>query len=354
MVGIRLVDASPADAAAVGAQLGPLESPLERDPDIVIRFVDRLVTTSPVLYLGLDDAGFTDDAFLLLRSKHKSRARVQIPLAQVGERCEIVCERGVPAVPLLIPIVNLTALAKGIVPLHASAFVYQGTGVVVTGWTKGGKTEALLAFMARGARYVADEWVYLLDRDRVGGIPEPIRLWDWQLRQLEEHRAALASRDRRRLRALTAFTKGASALRKLGLRSGALDRAVHLGARQMHADVSPAQLFSQDAVALSGPFDRLFFVSSHERDEIDVRPVDAAEVARRMVFSLQHERLDLREAYLKFRFAFPDKENPLIERAEQLQRDGLTRLLAGKPAFAVDHPYPLSLAALYDAMSPHC
>jgi hypothetical protein len=52
---------------------------------------------------------------------------------------------------LLISILNLTMLAKGFLPMHASAFTYKNTGVVATGWAKGGKTETLFAFMANGA-----------------------------------------------------------------------------------------------------------------------------------------------------------------------------------------------------------
>src|SRR5262245_32667242 len=94
LAGIRLINASPDDAAAVTRQLGPIQAPLAREPDIVIRFVDRLPTTSRVRYLGVDEAGFTDDAFLVLRSKHKARAKVQIPFEQIGKQCEIICESG--------------------------------------------------------------------------------------------------------------------------------------------------------------------------------------------------------------------------------------------------------------------
>ena len=79
IVGVRLLNATPGDAAVVTRQLGPIQATLTREPDIIIRFVDRLSTTSCVRNLGLDDAGFTDDAFLVLRSTHKARARVQIP-----------------------------------------------------------------------------------------------------------------------------------------------------------------------------------------------------------------------------------------------------------------------------------
>ena len=171
LAAIRLVGATPGDAAAVAQQLGPLQAVVDREPDLVIRFVDGLERSSRVRYIGLDDAGFTDDAFLVLRSKHKSPARVKIDFSQLGGPTEIVCERGVAAVPLLIPILNMTLLARGVLPLHASAFVHEGTGVVATGWSKGGKTEALLAFLSRCAVYVGDEWVYIAsDGARVHGI----------------------------------------------------------------------------------------------------------------------------------------------------------------------------------------
>jgi hypothetical protein len=183
LAAIRTVGATSADAVAVRRQLGPLEAIVDRAPDVVIRFVDRNERSSRLRYIGLDDAAFTDDAFLVLRSKHKSSARVRIDFRQIGGPTEIICERGLAAVPLLIPILNLTLLAKGILPLHASAFVHEGTGVVATGWSKGGKTEALLGFAAQGAEYVGDEWVYVAANGaRVYGIPPPVRIWEWQLR----------------------------------------------------------------------------------------------------------------------------------------------------------------------------
>src|SRR5919107_3546463 len=192
LVGVRVLDASAADAAVVDRQLGGLRGLLDRDPDVVVRFVDRLEVKGPLRLLGVGDAAFDDDAFLLLRSRHKAPVRVRIDVARIGRGCEIVAERGVPAIPLLPAIVNLSALANGALPLHASAFLHRDTGVVATGWSKGGKTESLLAFARHGARYVGDEWVYVAaDGERVHGLPEPIRVWGWQARQLPAVRARL-------------------------------------------------------------------------------------------------------------------------------------------------------------------
>jgi hypothetical protein len=357
LAGVRLLGASPTDVAAVARQLGLVQAPLAREPDIVIRFVDRLATESRLRYVGVGEAAFTDDAFLVLRSKHKAPARVEMAFTQFGESVEIVCEHGLPAVPFLIPVLNLTVLARGVLPLHASAFVHGGTGVVATGWTKGGKTEALLAFAARGAEYVGDEWVYVTaDGSRVHGIPEPIRIWGWHLRQLPQYEALVSRADRTRLRAIELFLGAERALRRVRPGrgpAGAVTRLAPLLNRQQFVDFEPARLFGRVG-AQSAAFDRLFFLVSSDSPEITVEPVDPLDVGERMVFSLQHERLDFMAAYLKYRFAFPAAANPFIEQLEEIQRKALARAFAGKPAFVVHHPYPCSLDGLFEAMSPFC
>lgn len=357
IVGIRLVDATPQDVAAVTRQLGPIQKPFSREPDITIRFVDRLATTSPIRYLGVDEAGFTDDAFLVLRSKHKTKAKVQIPLAQVGSRCEIVCESGLPAVPLLIPILNLTALANGAMPLHASAFTYKGTGILTTGWSKGGKTETLLAFMSQGAEYIGDEWVYIShDGYYMCGIPEPIRVWDWHLQDLPQYRSLITTEDRSRLKALKlAHILDQTVSQRLGrnLPLGKFMKRVRpLLKRQLHVDIHPQKLFGQKFGQLKGRLEKVFFVMSHESPEVTVQPIDQEEVIQRMVFSLEYERLNFMAYYLAFRFSFPHLRNELLEQAEELQRERLRKVLTGKDTYVVYHPYPVSIPALYEAVSP--
>jgi len=349
LVAIRLVGATPGDAAAVARQLGPLQAVVDREPDLVIRFVEGLERSARVRLIGVDDAGFTDDAFLVLRSKHKSPARVKIDFSELGGPAEIVCERGLAAVPLLIPILNMTLLGKGVLPLHASAFIHDGIGVVATGWSKGGKTEALLAFASHGAEYVGDEWVYIPgDGGRVFGIPEPIRMWRWQLQQLPQYERLIGRGERARLTALDALQGGASAWRR-----GPAGRARALLKRQLYVDVDPQRLFGRLG-GMAAPFDRLFLLVGHEQQDVTVERIDPSEVARRMVFSLQHENLELTAAYLKYRFAFPESSSDLLEQAASLQRDALLQVLADKPAFVVHHPYPVSLDGLFGAMHGYC
>lgn len=357
IVGIRLLNASAADARAVNRQLGPIRSSLGREPDITVRFVERLPGVSNVRFLGLDDAAFTDDAFLVLRSRHKSSVRVRIPFERIGERCDIVCETGLPAVPLLIPIVNLTALAKNVVPLHASAFNFRGTGVLTTGWSKGGKTETLLAFMAKGAEYVGDEWVYLRDDgSQMCGVPEPVTLWNWHLEQVPEFRSLVGRGQRARLTALSWLIAAMNVASAHGTSRRApgrlLSRIVPLIQRQHYVHVPPERVFGEQFGRFEGTPKKLFFVASHDSPDVTVERIPSREVAERMVFSLQEERSKFLSYYMKFRFAFPDAANELIDNVVEIQRDLLIRALADKEAYAVSHPYPVVISSLYEAMSP--
>jgi hypothetical protein len=350
IVGIRLVGARTGDVAAVTAQLGPIQSALDREPDVVIRFVERLPVPN-MRYLGREEAGFTDDAFLVLQSK-KARARVQIPMEQIGGRCEIVCESGLPAVPLLIPIVNVTALAKGVVPLHAAAFTHRGSGMLVTGWAKGGKTESLLGFMSHGAEYIGDEWVYVSgDGRRLRGIPEPVRVWDWHLDDLPRYRALLNWRERAKLRGIRAAIRANRLRPGRSGRPSVLDRVMSLVEQQAWVLVDPVRLFGPGSCPLEGSFDKLFLIVSHESSEVRVARIDPLDVARRMVFSLEHERLDLLAHYLMFCFAFPGRSNPVLQNTEAAQRAALERAFAGKEAYVVSHPYPAPIPAVYEAMN---
>lgn len=355
---IRLCNPSPADVKAVARQLGPIQSQVAGEPDITVQFVDHLPQASPLRYLGVDEAAFDDDNFYVLRTKHKARTKVRIPFEEIGKQLAITCETRLPAIPLLVPMINLTALSKGILPLHASAFTYNQIGVLVTGWSKGGKTETLLAFMMNGASYIGDEWVYIsADGQAMFGIPEPIRLWDWHLQQLPKYGAMIGQGDRVRLNFIKAAEAADNRLPN-GVKRGflpakILNRATPVLKRQSFVDVHPMRLFGQSSFALRGNLDRVFFTMSRESDTVSVEQVEASEIAQRMIFSLQYERLNFYSFYMMFRFAFPERRNKLIENAEAIQLALLTDLLKDKDTYVVYHPYPVSIASLFEVMSPY-
>jgi hypothetical protein len=355
IVGIRLINAGQSDLAAVKKQLGPIQSVLTRDPDIVIRFVDHMQISSSVRYIGVEDAGFTEDAFLILQGKYQSSIKVQIPFDQIGSRqCEIVCESGIPAVPLLIAIINLTALSRGVLPLHASALLYDGKGILITGWSKGGKTETLLSFAANGAKYVGDEWIYLSpDGERMYGIPEPTRIWYWHLQEMPHYKTMVNPKDLRRLQALNLVAKILKQLETTPLKRRTrylqiLKRLTALVQRQLYIQLPPEKLFGQKAEKTDANPEKIFFVVSHDQTDVTVQPIDSQELGERMVFSLQEERMEFLSYYFKYRFAFPDCSNPLIDQVEEIQRRLIRRAVANKEAYAIYHPYPFSIPSLFD------
>lgn len=355
-VGVRVIDGRPSDVSVVERQLGPLRNALGREPDVTIRFVDRLPASGPLRYLGLDEYGFSDDAFLVLRSRFKLPARVAVPLDRVGGPCEIVCERGIHAVPLLLPIVNLTALANGAVPIHGSAFVHDGRGILVAGWAKGGKTETLLAFVERGARYVADEWVYLTAEGTMFGVPEPIRFWSWHLDQVPvlRSRVPAAARGRVALTALTAdaldraaaLGRGPAAARLTVSRLGPLVR------RRASVQVPPSRAFGCGELVERARIDHVVLAVSHGEQGYRAEPLDGAAIARRMSASVRFEWHDMLGAYQAFRFAFPDRRNALLDTLEDCHTDALVRVLESVPGSLLTHPYPPRISRLFDALAP--
>jgi hypothetical protein len=353
LAAVRLVDADERDAAAVSRQLGPLRRELEREPDIVVRFVDRLGHGSRLRYLGAREAGWTDDGFFVLRSR-KQPVVVRLPMDRIGGRCEIVAERGVPAIPFIIAVLNLTVLGNGALPLHASAFELDGVGCLVTGWSKGGKTELLMGAVSAGARYIGDEWVYLTPDGTMRGIPEPIRLWDWHLAQLPDTRAKLGLGDRAKLRGIPVL-RGIDRATPRAVRrfppNRLLHRAMPVIESQAHVDLPPERLFGSLGTLISS-VDRVLFTVSAAGPETTVEPIEPDEVARRMAASLAYERNDLTLLWHEARFADPELRNDHLETFEARQRDLLAAVLTGRPAWIVTHPYPVDLAELFEAVRP--
>jgi hypothetical protein len=72
-----------------------------------------------------------------------------------------------------------------------------------------------------------------------------------------------------------------------------------------------------------------------------------------MLFSLLEEQAPLLTYYWKYRFAFPDRPNELLESLQERQAGALQRVLAGKELYTVTHPYPAPIPAMYEAMAPY-
>jgi hypothetical protein len=358
VVGVRLIDPAARDAARLARRLAPFQATLQREPDITVRF-ERDLAPPAVNYLGLNSMAYTEEGFYLL-DRSSGQVTVQIPFDRVGDPCEIICQRGLGSVPQLIELVKLAFLRKNYVSVHGAAFHYSGKGILVAGWSKGGKTETLVSFANHGAHYVADEWVLLSgDGQRMLGLPVRVALWDWQLEQMSPDLVPELSRERKFL------FRGIHSLQAVHNRFGrgrfkrflplkTLDRLMPILKLRLSVRKVPHVLFKDRYCGQGTTIDKVFLTISHSEPDIVIRPCDPVELATRMLNSNEHESTSVVQQYRAFRFAFPQRENRFLERAPELHRSLLYQALEGKEAYEVFHPYPVSFEELFDHLQPLC
>ncbi len=356
---VQLEDAGVDDVAAIERQIGLPSTPVVAGgtPAISLRYSDRLPgATEGYSRVGTGDARWTDLG-LALRSSGRRERWVRIPFDDIGGQIVIECERGGGRVPLLIALLNLSMLARGIVPLHASAFVKGGVGIAAAGWSQGGKTEALLAAMADGGTMVADEWAYLTSDRQLFGLPTPVRLEPWHLRARWVDGRAVRADLRHRMRRSALLDRGLALPSKVsgGTTAGRLvGKAVAAIARRNRVDVHPDDLFISRARSLR--LDRLYWLVAREgaiggRRVTMVSRVQSADVARRMAVAHVHHRLDFLDAYWRFRYAFPERRSDLVEEMQARELELLESALEGLPTYRLDHSRHVTPSALALALA---
>ena len=352
-VGIDVVNGSKKDIDLVEKHIGPIRSQSRRPTDLTLHFTDKLRHDGTLRLIGVDEAAFDDERFYILRNKHKSVAKVALDMQTIGSSTDVVCERGLASIPLLLPLINHSALAKGVLPLHASAVRYRGKGILILGWAQGGKTETLLSFLNAGAEYVGDEWVYVSpDGSRLMGIPEPVFVWKWHLEELPKYWSRISKKKRRKFAALDLAIRGLQPFTNSKSRNVSFGtRFRSLLERQQNLYVPPATLFEGQMGDLATDFDMVLFVASHEARAMATTPVDPSIVAGKVRHSLSDERDVLMTWYKKYRFAFPERSNTFLEQADETEWSLLQAAFAEKPAFAFHHPYPLPIAEIAPSIS---
>lgn len=357
IVSIRLINPAYCDQVAMAEFVGPPLAQRAVRPTIVIRFVDQL-NPANLVYLGRNATAFAGNEFYLL-DDDRGEPCVQIPFDTIGEQCEIVCRRGLGNVPLIEDIIRFALLKQGYLPLHASAVYHNGQGILVVGWTKGGKTETLLALANAGARYVGDETVYLTpDGSQMFGLALPVTLWSWHLPYTRERLPPLS----RGKRVFLAAAQGLDGIHHLLIKRWSPQRLIMrlltkfatLVNQQRKVVLAPRALFG--TAIQEGPVrvDKVILALSHAADEIALRPLEPAAIAARMGHSNAYEENYFMKHYQAFCFAFPERRNEFLENALALEETLLHRALLGKECYQLVHPYPVSLDALTEVLMPFC
>jgi hypothetical protein len=354
-IGVRLLDGSESDVASVRRQLGEPSEPLTRAPDVNVRFVERLPLEGATLVTSRGSC-FTDEGFLILHAE-RSRVRAQIPLWELGGACEIVCESGGRAVPLLLEAVKLVALKRGLIALPASAFEFEGTGILVVGGAQGGKTSALIAFARQGALFVGDDLVFVRsDGKQMFGLHTPLSVTTRQIRELPTRGPAAATSPTERLSlAVYEQLENIRAWSVQDAPSGSLRERLSASVaptirHKLTVRRTPEELFA-GALADSAEPKQLFITLGHDASDVRVKGVTAEDFIDRAANLLHSADLPLLAYHLDYRVAGLGEAQPFIERAHELRRSLLERAFAGKEAYVVRRPPVAELDSVFRAMT---
>lgn len=356
---IKLENPTDKDIFMVKNQLGILPNIIlnKKDPDITIRFVENIETNNLTL-LGLDSSGFDDTHFYLL-NVGKRKAKVIIPFKDVGSEITLTCEHGLRHIPLLNHIINFRLIAKGFLPIHASAFLYNGKGVLVPGWKTGGKTEALLSFATHGAKYVSDEWVVLApDGKNMFGIPGPTSIKDWQFQYVKNLVPHIPFKNKVIFLSIHTLDRLYKLLQNGWLQSNffvkILGDMLPSFKRQLKIWKLPRKLFQNQFCSKPIPIDVVFLILMQSLDDISIEETNSSEIIIRMIHTFDFEQKAFWEYYNAFKFAFPNQENDFLKFVKEREFELLEKALRNKRAYKVYRPYPVSFPQLFEKMAPFC
>ena len=350
---IRLIDASQFDVNAVERQLGLAKSPSDQDCDvqdceIVVRHHATSPEPPPSSWIVGAESAVSSDALYVRDRQRDGWARLA-----GGSPGTVVIDRVRESGPVLhlTQLLAETAKAKGIVPIHASGFVWRDKGILVMGWSKGGKTEIVLPFMENGATFVGDEWMFV-SNGRMVGLQEPIRIWDWHLNDLRQLRSRLPQRSIRRLRLLE---HGEAFVRRLSRTpftpTDQLRRIGDLVNRQRYVQVPPGLMWGE-RTAQNVAIDHLVLTVSSPSDKVRLESIDADRLAEHMAMSNVEEMRPLTLRSSEMRFAYPNHVGMTNVDCDR-ETDRLKQAFAGLPATLVLHPYPAPTRDLFSSLEAH-
>ncbi|MDX6226015.1 MAG: hypothetical protein QOE64_2391 [Frankiales bacterium] len=328
---LLLLDTTPADLSLVAPYVDTNAEAVPGDPLLTVRFVDRLPRRELRL---VGERHAVDDRALLMRS---GAGWARLPLGDANAGDELVCERRVDEVPHLVDLLNLAALHRGALPLHAAALARDGAGVLLVGWSKGGKTEAVLARTARGDRLVADEWVHLDSQLTARALGYRMRIWAWQLAQAPHVAGRLSAKERRRLAAVGTLLRVAP-------------QAVRSPLERRHGSYLRPEAAFPGQLAAAAVISQVVLLESHDASDVSSVEADAGLVAERAAASTRFERRGLMESYAALRYALPGISDSRLDEADAIELAMARERIGQLPARVVAHPYPVDLDRLGDVV----
>jgi len=275
-------------------------------------------------------------------------------------RAEFAYERGFPLEPLLRRHVRfalqLAMWPRAAVCVHGSSVLVDGRGVLVAGWSESGKTEAALALMERGSRFVSDKWTIVGSDRTIATFPIAAGIRRWVLPFLPRLRAGLPVRARGQFAASAAVDFVARHARRFPGRAVATSRRLAEQAVLLADRVAlrPSQLLSAYGDEPTPKSDERLalavVLTTVNTDGVSARHADPEWAARRLATSASYERrfyFDLQE---RRRYSTGEREDVSRRRVEEREEAFLLAALDGVPILEVRVPFPADPGRIADAV----
>ncbi|MGH3033300.1 MAG: hypothetical protein ACRDON_01925 [Gaiellaceae bacterium] len=359
-----LDDGDPRVASYVGGQMDPYRVELESVDalDVVLeidreRAARRLTDVQNPAGDGVVTASDGARHYVLWRGQ-----RCMVPTLPGQGPVRFTYEPGFPLSRIfrsaVRPALQIAMLNRESAAVHASAAEWNGTALLIGGWSESGKTETALAFLEEGARFLSDKWSVLTAGGVVGAFPISAGIRRWVLRYLPRLRASLPAGARTQLAAAALASAASSPLRgrrlqgrAAGTAADALERALALADR---AALTPTQLRAaygqQNDSIWSSRLGAVALLTTIQDEGVAAREADAAWAARRLARAASFERRSFFEILARARYAFPDRDMRVME-IEREEERLLEAAFSEARVLEVRAPFPTDPRRVADAIA---
>jgi hypothetical protein len=332
---VRVTASTHQDAQAIARRIGGLPSDQPPNPDVVVS-VDRI--PRPERFVA-GRSGLTRENGLVLAGRtgatlvadpYLRSSPVSVTVPDVDADLAVLRE-----------VLRVRAAQLGIVGIHGSAFALAGSGTLLAGWAGSGKTGVLMAALRDGARFLADDDVWIAqDPPRLlSGGRERIEVRVWHADAFPEVLGRASAPDRLRARGAGAILRAAAGLKHLRRRL-AVRPILH---------VTPERLAGIERMTDSAELDRVILLVGSGASAVSVRSITTTEAANRIAAMQDAERaqLVLMSQLLAFRGRDLGYDGAAVDRRT---REILLTALASVPCYEIEHPAPPSGAVIWEAV----
>jgi len=349
-VNIDLIDPPNKLAHFMGEELGYFQidsgSSKQDNSDIVVRFVDELPIMGKREYISLY-AGYDDvSLFVMDGLQHKAT----IPFDSLEGNCKIICEKGFDPLNILLLLENLLRykfVLKEAVLIHASAVSYHGQGIIFPAWANTGKTNLLLQFLKDGANYISDDFAIIREDGLIYGYPRRLQLFDYNFSEFPQLAVTLDRSARLDFVKQKLSTKLLKKWTRIPLLTRLLKRVKRKSSEALHIRAPAKELFPDVEIDGSRRIDKIFFLVRAHSQIIEIERMAPEVLANKMVPCLSFERHYPYDYRLLYKFAYPMKENKLLDKVEQMEGDIISRAIKNSHIYCVRLPRSHSSLKLF-------